>query len=232
MLKHEFAQESGVIQLFEDTQSLSQFKNKLDKLSKALPVKDPIKWGRNVEMQDNINKIKGDGFELFCELLVLLMGSHPHIGLTDYKPTDPATSMKVIRELANKESANHDLVRSAERQAELGEVFTPTNLVLDMLKKLPKGKVNGVWVEGKTFLDPACGNGQFLAVILIMKKQLGHKNPLDTVFGVDIMQDNVDECRARLLKIAGNNKRNRRIVEQNIVCADGLTYDYSFGRDE
>lgn len=153
-------------------------------------------------------------------------------GYNKMTPKNPTTSIKVIRKIANKESANHDLVRSAERQAKLGEVFTPTNLVLEMLKKLPKGKINGVWVEGKTFLDPACGNGQFLAVILIIKKQMGHKNPLDTIFGVDIMQDNIDECRARLLKIAGDTKRNREIVEQNIVCADGLTYDYSFGKNK
>lgn len=47
-----------------------------------------------------------------------------------------------------------------------------------------------------------------------------------------IMQDNVDECRARLLKIAGNTKKNRATVEKNIVCSDGLTYDYSFGESE
>jgi hypothetical protein len=67
---------------------------------------------------------------------------------------------------------------------------------------------------------------------LIRKIELKHKNPLETVYGVDIMQDNVDECRQRLLAIAGNTERNRAIVERNIVCADGLTYDYSFGETE
>jgi len=139
-----------------------------------------------------------------------------------------ATSIKTIRKLAYEESQNKKLVKSAERQAELGEVFTPTSLVIEMLKKLPKGK-DGVWQEGKTFLDPACGNGQFLAVVLIIKMQMGHKNPLETIFGVDIMEDNVKECRERLLKIAGDTKKNRKILKKNIICADGLTYDYSFG---
>lgn len=89
MLKHNFALEPETIRLFDGVTSLSQFKTKLEKLSKTLPISNPLRWGRNPDMQDNINKIKGDGFELFCELLVLLMGTHPHIGLTDYMPTDP-----------------------------------------------------------------------------------------------------------------------------------------------
>ena len=48
---------------------------------------------------------------------------------------------------------------------------------------------------------------------------------LSTVYGVDLMQDNVDECRRRLLC---GREDLRHIVEKNIVCHDGLTYDYSF----
>lgn len=143
----------------------------------------------------------------------------------------PKKSLKVIKQLALAECEGYELKRSKERQTSLGEVFTPTELVLDILKKLPTGIKNGVWAEDKTFLDPACGNGQFLAVILIIKKQFEHKNPLSTIYGVDIMEDNVKECRKRLLNIAGNNKENEKIVEKNIVCADGLTYDYNFGEE-
>lgn len=67
-----------------------------------------------------------------------------------------------------------------------------------------------------------------MAVVLIIKKQMGHKNPLESIYGVDIMEDNVEECRARLLKIAGNTKKNRAIVKKHLVCADGLTYNYEF----
>lgn len=135
--------------------------------------------------------------------------------------------IKKIRELAEKESQSKLLVKSKERQSKLGEVFTPTSLVLEMLMKLPKGK-DGVWKEDKTFLDPTCGNGQFLSAILIIKKELGHEDPLKSIFGVDIMDDNVKECRGRLLQIAGDTKRNRATLKKNIVCADGLTYDYDF----
>ena len=140
----------------------------------------------------------------------------------------PKTSLKHVKDRALEESQNKKLIQSEKRQKELGEVFTPTPLVLQILNKLPKN----VWQEDKTFLDPSCGNGQFLAVVLMMKLHLGHKNPIDTIYGVDIMQDNVEATRARLLKIAGNTKRNRKVVERNIVCHDGLTYDYEFGRKQ
>ena len=85
-IKHHFANEPEAIKLFENIGNFLQFKKKLKKLSVSLPKSNPIRWGRNAKSQDNENKILGDGFELFCELLVLHMGFHPHIGLTDYKP--------------------------------------------------------------------------------------------------------------------------------------------------
>jgi hypothetical protein len=48
---------------------------------------------------------------------------------------------------------------------------------------------------------------------------------LSTIYGVDLMQDNVNECRKRLL--CGRTDL-AHIVERNIVCHDALTYDYSF----
>lgn len=123
------------------------------------------------------------------------------------------------------ESKNYFLVKHPDRVKDLGEVFTPTPLVLEILEQLP----SEVWEDGKTYLDPTCGNGQFLAAVLIIKIELGHTNPLSTIYGVDLMQDNVDECRQRLLDIAGDTPTNRAIVEHNILCRDGLTYDYSFG---
>jgi hypothetical protein len=94
------------------------------------------------------------------------------------------------------------------------------------LEQLPEE----VWQDGKTYLDPTCGNGQFLAPVLIIKQSLNHVNPLSTIYGVDIMQDNVDECRQRLIDIAGDTPENWDIVRNNIRCEDGLKYDYSFGK--
>lgn len=117
-------------------------------------------------------------------------------------------------------------VKSMERQKEQGEVFTPTELVLEILEKLPDEQ----WEDGKTFLDPTCGNGQFLAAVAIIKRELGHTSVLDSIYGVDLMQDNVDECKERLLSIAGNTPANRSILDRNILCKNGLEYDYSFGK--
>ena len=123
------------------------------------------------------------------------------------------------------ESKNYFLVKHPDRVKQLGEVFTPTKLVLEILEQLP----TTVWEQGKTYLDPTCGNGQFLAAVLIIKLSLNHNDALSTIYGVDIMQDNVDECRQRLIDIAGDTPANWAIVEHNILCKDGLTYDYSFG---
>jgi hypothetical protein len=129
-----------------------------------------------------------------------------------------------IKEKCIYESKNYLLSRSEERMKQYGEVFTPVHLVLEMLEQLPKE----IWDEGKTFLDPTCGNGQFLAAVLIIKLSLGHKDPLNTIYGVDIMEDNVYDCRQRLLNVVGDTDENKSIVDRNILCKDGLTYDYSF----
>ena len=136
--------------------------------------------------------------------------------------------MKQLRSTTEKEerlTMSEVLTRSKERISKLGEVFTPTELVDEMLDELP----SEMWEDGKTFLDPTCGNGQFLVRILERKIALNHKETLSTIYGADIMQDNVDECKGRLLALAGDTKANRKILETNIVCEDGLTYDYSFG---
>ena len=122
------------------------------------------------------------------------------------------------------ESKNVFLVKHPERVKELGEVFTPTELVLEMIEQLP----DEMFEDGRTFLDPTVGNGQFLAALAIIKRELGHGEVLSALFGADIMQDNVDECKERLLDIAGDTPDNYGILENNIVCVDGLKYDYSF----
>lgn len=107
-----------------------------------------------------------------------------------------------------------------------GEVFTPTPLVQEVLNKLDPDLFSD---SSKTFLDPSCGDGQFLSEVLIRKIENGidFETALSTVYGVDLMQDNVDLCRDRLLC---GREDLRYIVENNIVCHDGLTYDYSFGK--
>jgi len=99
-----------------------------------------------------------------------------------------------------------------------GEVFTHTKLVLEILEEMP----DEIWDEGKTFADAQCGNGQMLIPVAIIKKELGHKNILETIFGADLMDDNVQECRNRLLQVCGINKKNLKITENNVICKDAL----------
>jgi hypothetical protein len=82
----------------------------------------------------------------------------------------------------------------------------------------------------KTFLDNSCGDGQFLSEVVIRKMERSGcslEQALRTTYGVDLMGDNVNECRKRL---AGPNPTDEilEIVNKNIVCNDALTYDYSF----
>ena len=134
---------------------------------------------------------------------------------------------KKIKKLCLEEAERYALTRSAERIKQLGEVFTPTELVLEMIEQLPAL----VFRDGKTYLDPACGNGQFLAAIAIIKRERGHKEVLATIFGVDISLKNVNEARARLLAICGNTQRNRTIVNFNIRRADALKFNFDIAFD-
>jgi len=114
--------------------------------------------------------------------------------------------------------------REKTRVKATGEVFTPTPLVQEVLDQLPSDTFTDL---EKTFLDPSCGDGQFLGEVLIRKIENGidFETALSTIYGVDLMQDNVELCRERLL--CGRNDL-RHIVEQNIVCADALRYHYRF----
>ena len=114
--------------------------------------------------------------------------------------------------------------REHSRVKATGEVFTPTPLVEEILDKMDPLLFTN---SEKTFLDPACGDGQFLASVLYRKLQNGidFETALSTIYGVDLMSDNVDLCRERLLC---GREDLRHIVEKNIVCADGLRYHYRF----
>lgn len=118
--------------------------------------------------------------------------------------------------------------REKTRVKATGEVFTPTELVQDVLDNLPAD----VFTDStKTFLEPSCGDGQFLGEVLIRKVENGidFETALGTLYGIDLMEDNVELCRERLLC---GREDLRHIVERNIVCADGLRYHYRFDGSE
>lgn len=138
--------------------------------------------------------------------------------------------------------------RRKERRHKTAEDFTPLPLVNEILDRLSTESNNSVWHIDKTFVDPACGNGNFLIEVLKRKLNLGH-DPLkavSTIFGTDIMLDNIKECRLRLLKVIVNFVKQHKakkpntleiikMLGKNIVCTPldkypngSLDYDFEF----
>ena len=137
--------------------------------------------------------------------------------------------------------------RSKERVRDYGEVFTNEREVKAMCD-LVKDETERI---DSRFLEPACGDGNFLAEILKRKlavvKAKQKKSPLDyernavlaatSIYGVDIMADNVEACRNRMFEIwnkeytavckkdANDQTRNavKFIFQKNIVCGNALT---------
>ena len=150
-------------------------------------------------------------------------------------------------EVQNKKSQ----IKTRERVANHGEVFTAEREVKAMCD-LVKDETERI--ESR-FLEPACGDGNFLAEILtrklaIVSKQYS-KNPnewekysilaLTSIYGIELLQDNAQLCRERLLKIWFENyekvcgkklseepveetkKSASFILNRNILCGNALS---------
>ena len=138
-------------------------------------------------------------------------------------------------------------IKSRKRVVDHGEVFTNEREVKAMCD-LVNDETQRI---DSRFLEPACGDGNFLAEILdrklaVVKKKYRRsvmdfeKNSLlavSSLYGVDIMMDNVIACRERLFKIwdkqykavckkeCSEDMRDsiRFILSKNIVCGNALT---------
>jgi hypothetical protein len=124
--------------------------------------------------------------------------------------------------------------RDKHRVRATAEVFTKTELVIEILDKIETAQPDIFSNPTKTFIDNCCGDGQFLSEVIIRKMERSGctlEQALSTTYGVEFMEDNVNECRTRL---AGPEPTDEilEIVNKNIVHHDALTYDYSFGEDE
>ena len=120
--------------------------------------------------------------------------------------------------------------RDKLRIKQTAEIFTPTLLVQEMLDKLEEQDPMLFLDHNKVFLDNSCGDGQFLSEIVIRKIERSGcslEQALLTIYGVELMDDNIIECRKRL---AGPDPTLEiiEILNKNIVCYDALKYDYSF----
>ena len=104
-----------------------------------------------------------------------------------------------------------DLIKSKKRVADHGEVFTPPWLVEAMLDLVREESER---IDSR-FLEPACGSGNFLVSVLKRKlaavelkygKSEFEKRHyallgLMCIYGVELLEDNIDECRTKLLEI-------------------------------
>jgi hypothetical protein len=120
--------------------------------------------------------------------------------------------------------------RDKLRIKQTAEVFTPNHLVIEMIDKLEKQEPSLFTDPTKTFIDNSCGDGEFLGEIVIRKMERSGcslEEALSTTYGVDLMEDNIEECKKRLMGPHPTDEL-RDIVDKNIVCHDGLTFDYNF----
>ena len=134
---------------------------------------------------------------------------------------------KVIDHIRNR-SYMSGIDRDSVRVKATQEVFTPTAMVRDILDQMDQSLFSD---PDQDFIDPTCGDGQFLGEVLIRKMENGidFESALSSIYGVDLMSDNVELCQERLLC---GQEHLRHIVEKNIVCSNALEYNYAFGEVE
>src|SRR5213592_2557183 len=135
------------------------------------------------------------------------------------------------------------LFKSKQRVDDHGEVFTPAWMVEAMLDLV---KEESERIDSR-FLEPACGSGNFLVQILRRKLadvelKYGRFDfeqrhyallALMSIYGVELLPDNIAECRANLLEIlaeclsVGESDELYRaasyVLSQNLVHGDALT---------
>jgi len=133
-------------------------------------------------------------------------------------------------------------LRSKQRVADHGEVFTPTWMVEAMLD-LVKGEAERIDAR---FLEPACGSGNFLVRILQRKLatvelKFGKSDferrhyallALMCTYGIELLEDNIVECRANMLEILADYLKLEEsddlhraafyVLSQNLVHGDAL----------
>ena len=129
-----------------------------------------------------------------------------------------------IKELSDKHGYMSGIDRMTERVKKTGEIFTPTELVIEILQKMNIDE----FAPGKTVIDPACGDGQFLVPvkwIKVLHHGMTEEDAIQDIYGVDIMRDNVDLCKKRLGGSGGNIYMGNTL-DPNTKLEDQTEYEY------
>jgi hypothetical protein len=143
-----------------------------------------------------------------------------------------------------------DVVKSKQRVADHGEVFTPGRMVEAMLD-LVKEETERI---DSRFLEPACGSGNFLVQVLRRKLvavelRFGKSDfekrhyallGLMCIYGIELLDDNIVECRDNLLEIFAEYLRLDEsddlygaavyVLSQNLIHGDALTMRTNLGQ--
>ena len=142
------------------------------------------------------------------------------------------------------------LVKSKQRVADHGEVFTPSWMVEDMLDLV---RTESERIDSR-FLEPACGSGNFLKSVLKRKLITVHARygkseferrhqalfALMCTYGIELLKDNAEECRESLLTIFSEYlqispedkwyRAGKAVLAVNIVQGDALTLTTADGK--
>ena len=127
---------------------------------------------------------------------------------------------KAVEEKTNQHGYMSGVDRQTDRVKGTGEVFTPTDLVIEICQKLIEKNPES-FAPGKSVLDPAVGDGQFLVVakwIKVLKHNMTEEQAVEDLYGVDIMRDNVEVTKKRLgggnIVMGNTLDANTRLEEQ------------------
>lgn len=144
-----------------------------------------------------------------------------------------------------KTSNDIGLTKSKDRVRGYGEVFTPDWLVRDMLDLV---QTECKRVDSR-FLEPSCGSGNFLVGILERKLSTVEQRyntafdkehyalvALMSLYGVELLEDNVLECKQNLLQTFSNHIKNGvarsaavNVLNLNIIHGDTLAFKTNTG---
>ena len=122
------------------------------------------------------------------------------------------------------------VLSKAERVKKFGEVFTPIKTVREMCDML-EAESPGCFEPERPFLEPACGDGAFVAEILRRKfdrckRRRDYTVALESVYGFEIQADNVDRCIQNLTILCCQyfkpTKAEEQIICDHIIQCDGL----------